>query len=797
MWRRVPELLATIVAVSLSPWTAVDASTVGNVVSDTTVSHPETDSGSGSGSGYGSFVNQTRYEINQYRTLSGILPWVDPTTPDNRQSYTSSRGDTWQLVMSDEFNVVDRNFTAGKDHLWVSLDKPDGVNGGLGYYAHDMVDIKCDKSDNGSDVCYLNMKVESSVTNITVYNQYSRPPGFQNITFFYRAAMLQTWNKFCFQGGMLEVRAQLPAVVDAKYKNPDMGKGPNARTTDIDYYPTWPGIWMMGNLGRAIFSGSTRRMWPFSYNKCEPKVFDPSNQRISACDSNPGHGLNPNQGRGAPEIDLLEGGGLAISSSIQIGPGFKKKFRMIDVNETYAEGEFKYCIYNSNCATPGANNPNVPTALYKKRGYTTWYKGLRYGTNGFCAPMAKFKQTYDQINASLTRGITNNSCSIDICPASMDVQSDLSLMDGNPRKARWGINDQGTCSSIMNIYTGSYLCDPDSTDKLCETPRNSTTPKINTMESFAYQMDAISANWDVHVGAYTQFTTYQVEWVMGDTGYIRWMLSGNPLFEIPAESVVNRAQDAEKSNPQLTFPEEPMYLILNVALSAQWGSKPPNPGKACRGDGKKEKDNRICSAFPMYMKVDYVRLYQDRSKNSKMAIGCDPKTHPTRQWILDHLSDFQDDLNYAIDVDGGAPCRSDLDCMIPTNRTISFQTGTCVNKRCQCSTDYWSGPRCTTEMHLTLEATGAKAHSYGPPLALAIAFGAVAIVATMMVMIVCTHRRRVKNAEMQQKLDKMRAKMEMSESFEKTSLLAGDFDDVETQRRNSATPKTTAYQKSV
>src|SRR5512145_2534873 len=74
---------------------------------------------------------------------------------------------------------------------------------------------------------------------------------------------------------------------------------------------TWPGIWMMGNLGRAIFSASTNRMWPFSYDKCEPDVFNPDNQRISACDDNPGYGLNPNQGRGAPEIDLLEGGGLA------------------------------------------------------------------------------------------------------------------------------------------------------------------------------------------------------------------------------------------------------------------------------------------------------------------------------------------------------------------------------------------------------------------------------------------------------------------------------------------------------
>lgn len=71
--------------------------------------------------------------------------------------------------------------------------------------------------------------------------------------------MLQSWNKFCFQGGLLEVRVQLPAAVDAQSQNPDLGQGDNARASTIAYYPTWPGIWAMGNLGRAIFSASTYR----------------------------------------------------------------------------------------------------------------------------------------------------------------------------------------------------------------------------------------------------------------------------------------------------------------------------------------------------------------------------------------------------------------------------------------------------------------------------------------------------------------------------------------------------------
>ncbi|GAB9477369.1 Beta-glucan synthesis-associated protein, partial [Globisporangium polare] len=66
-----------------------------------------------------------------YQTKSGIRTWVDSETPDDRQMYVSSRGDKWELVMSDEFNTPDRSFKPGEDHMWTSLEKPDGVNAAL------------------------------------------------------------------------------------------------------------------------------------------------------------------------------------------------------------------------------------------------------------------------------------------------------------------------------------------------------------------------------------------------------------------------------------------------------------------------------------------------------------------------------------------------------------------------------------------------------------------------------------------------------------------------------------------
>eukprot|EP00644_Phytophthora_capsici_P003454 jgi/Phyca11/528555/estExt2_fgenesh1_pm.C_PHYCAscaffold_310029 len=367
---------------------------------------------------------------------------------------------------------------------------------------------------------------------------------------------------------------------------------------------------MLGNLGRAIFSASNNRMWPYSYNECDPDVFDPSFQRISACDDNPGYGLNPNQGRGAPEIDLVEGGGLAISSSLQIAPGMPDHYRLFPVDTS--TGDYSFCLYQYNCKTPGSNFIDVPTSYYmKERGHKSWYQGLRYASNNYCSQNAKEKQSYSTVSASVKAGITENTCSVDTCPASGDVNADLSVIDGKG-DGHWGINSNGTCYPLLNSYTGAYLCDPDNTFSKCVSPRNeSTTPKSGAMSSFNYQMDAISSNWPLHFGTYTDFYDYQVD---------------------------------------------------------SWGTTPPNPGKECRGDGKDKVTNAICDSFPMYMKIDYIRLYQDLADDLEadnyMSVGCDPASHPTKEWIEGHIDEYEDNDNKWEEVAGKAFCKTSDDCTI-------------------------------------------------------------------------------------------------------------------------------------
>ena len=103
-------------------------------------------------------------------------------------------------------------------------------------------------------------------------------------TTHFKSGMIQSWNKFCFTGGIVEVDVILPG-------EPDIGG-------------LWPAMWLLGNLGRATYEASTNNLWPWSYDKCDRKKQD--SQSISACDKANHFGLNKEQGRGATEIDILE-----------------------------------------------------------------------------------------------------------------------------------------------------------------------------------------------------------------------------------------------------------------------------------------------------------------------------------------------------------------------------------------------------------------------------------------------------------------------------------------------------------
>lgn len=137
----------------------------------------------------------------------------------------------------------------------------------------------------------------------------------------FKGGMLQSWNKFCFTGGIIEASISLPG-------DPKVGG-------------FWPAFWTMGNLGRAGYGASLDGTWPYSYDTCDvgtlPNQTDPKTggplaaktmgdpyhnnvlsylpgQRLSRCTCPRLSGLNNHPGpkhpdgtwvgRSAPEIDM-------------------------------------------------------------------------------------------------------------------------------------------------------------------------------------------------------------------------------------------------------------------------------------------------------------------------------------------------------------------------------------------------------------------------------------------------------------------------------------------------------------
>jgi beta-glucanase (GH16 family) len=88
-------------------------------------------------------------------------------------------GEQWQLVFSDEFNKNGRTFYPGDDPFWEAVDLHYWLTNDLEWYSPDMI-----TTEGGS--------LKITMDNIPTHNLN------------YRSGMLQSWNKLCFTGGLLE-----------------------------------------------------------------------------------------------------------------------------------------------------------------------------------------------------------------------------------------------------------------------------------------------------------------------------------------------------------------------------------------------------------------------------------------------------------------------------------------------------------------------------------------------------------------------------------------------------------------
>ncbi|KAF3904738.1 hypothetical protein ABW20_dc0100930 [Dactylellina cionopaga] len=226
--------------------------------------------------------------------LAGIrTDMVDVDTPDSAKTRMSADGKTkMKLVFSDEFNAEGRSFYEGDDQFWTAPDLHYAATTDLEWYDPDAVTTAAGT---------LRLKLDA----------------WPNHDLNYRSGMLQSWNKLCFKGGILEVSASLA--------------GPGGKMG------LWPGIWTLGNLARPGYLATSDGTWPYAYDDCDvgitPNQSSPDGisflpgQRLNSCTCKGEDHPNAGVGRGAPEIDALEGstaGGTlnlgVASQSSQIAP---------------------------------------------------------------------------------------------------------------------------------------------------------------------------------------------------------------------------------------------------------------------------------------------------------------------------------------------------------------------------------------------------------------------------------------------------------------------------------------------
>jgi beta-glucan synthesis-associated protein KRE6 len=125
---------------------------------------------------------------NTINTPQGALhvgSLVDPDTPHSAKTRVGFDGQTYNLVFSDEFNLDNRTFYPGDDPYWEAVDLWYLQTGDEEWY-----DQRQLYTANGS----LHVRIENVTSN-----------GMS-----YRSGMLQSWNKFCFTSGYIEVALTLP-----------------------------------------------------------------------------------------------------------------------------------------------------------------------------------------------------------------------------------------------------------------------------------------------------------------------------------------------------------------------------------------------------------------------------------------------------------------------------------------------------------------------------------------------------------------------------------------------------------
>lgn len=564
-----------------------------------------------------------------------IQEWIDFDTEESACKITVSDAGEYELIFSDEFELVNRTFADGQDARWTALDEPPSTAHQINYYKGDLP-----RTQGGM----LEIPVLSQDTDFD-----TSPTQNMSQRRHFQSGMVQSWNKFCFRQGYLEYAAIMPGRPDR--------------------YGLWPAFWMMGNLGRATVSTGSDGTWPFSFDECvdtsDIEACDVASceaQRVSKCDTDPGYGLRPYQGRGAPEIDVVE-----------LRPG-----GVSGTQDTY-----KYT-----CDDGRAYNSTLSAAF-----------SLEYPILFTTLVMAPgIPISADQ--APVAGCIPLDGQWYPMSAAYLDGSGPFHFEGAAP-----------STEYVVQNGWGYYQTHFDGAWEVDGQPQ-------------PFTREVLAAMTTLDVDAFNTPKTYGLEWKAGPGGFVRWYHEGHLVYEI-VETMLSKPRHITRDGgnawgtlPRRALPEEPMYILLNVDISPDWGWPNHYPGSSECGPvcdcSCVSCQNPLCrhcvdpqgrNLWAWYddfceqienetaYRVDYVRAYQPREA---VQVGCDPPEYPTAQFIADQperYTAFGSEVPLLGVAPGWGPCTTNAECGSQHNGTAR---GACQSGICVCEHD-WTGPRCMSQ----------------------------------------------------------------------------------------------------
>ncbi|CBQ70249.1 probable KRE6-glucan synthase subunit [Sporisorium reilianum SRZ2] len=168
-------------------------------------------------------------------------------------------------------------------------------------------------------------------------------------------------------------------------------------------------------------------------------------------------------------------------------------------------------------------------------------------------------------------------------------------------------------AQIAPFNTGYNLSDAPGTTEFL-----SPDAALNTYTGSVYQQAAsglVYTKRAAYQDTLGQFSSYGFEYAPGSDpdAYILWTVDGQPMWRLNSKAL---GPDAGTQIGQRPVPYEPMYILLNLGISASFTTV----------------DWRHLT-WPATMLVDYVRVWQVEGEEN---VGCDPEGAPTAAYIEKH-----------------------------------------------------------------------------------------------------------------------------------------------------------------